>query len=61
MYDRERRRTTFCSLILVSGARTDRNRDRVTVFFTDAGVVEDMGVRLDMDRPRYGSPWAEDE
>ena len=61
VYDRERRRTTFFSLILFSGARTDENRDRVVVFFDDQGVVEDIGVRLDMDAPRYGSPWTGDE
>ena len=59
-YDRTRRRTTFFTVILFSTARSDSNADRVMVFFDDDGVVEDIGVRLDMDRPRYGTPWSDD-
>jgi len=60
-YDRSRRKTTYFTVILFSAARSDTNADRVVVFFDDAGVVEDIGVRLDMDRPRYGTPWSSDD
>jgi outer membrane protein assembly factor BamE (lipoprotein component of BamABCDE complex) len=60
-YSRRRRKTTFFTLILFSGARTDVNHDEVVIFFDDFGVVEGMAARLDMDRPRYGAPWGDDD
>ena len=60
-YDRERSKTTSFTVILFSGARTDVNRDSVIVFFDEQGVVEDIAARLDMDRPRYGAPWGDDD
>lgn len=60
-YSRRRRKTTFFTLILFSGARTDVNHDEVVVFFDDYGVVEEIAARLDMDRPRYGAPWGDDD
>jgi outer membrane protein assembly factor BamE (lipoprotein component of BamABCDE complex) len=60
-YERTRRKTTFFTIILFSTARTDTNKDVVVVFFDDEGIVQDVASRLDMDRPRYGSPWSEDE
>ena len=60
-YDRERSKTTFFSLVVFSGARTDVNRDSVIVFFDEQGVVEDIAARLDMDRPRFGAPWGDDD
>lgn len=60
VYDRTKRKTTYFSLILFSAARSDENRDRVVIFFDDEGVVEDVGYRLDMDRPRYGMPWGDE-
>lgn len=60
-YERKRRKTTFFTIILFSTARTDSNKDLVVVFFDDAGVVQDVAWRLDMDLPRYGAPWGEDE
>jgi outer membrane protein assembly factor BamE (lipoprotein component of BamABCDE complex) len=59
-YERTRRKTTFFTIILFSTARTDTNKDVVVVFFDDEGVVQDVASRLDMDRPRYGTPWGED-
>lgn len=60
-YSRQRRKTTFFTLILFSGARTDVNHDEVVIFFDDFGIVEGMAARLDMDRPRYGAPWGDDD
>lgn len=60
-YKRMRRKTTFFTLILFSGARTDVNHDQVIVFFDDFGLVEEIAARLDMDRPRYGAPWGDDD
>ena len=60
-YSRRRRKTTFFTVILFSGARTDVNHDQVIVFFDDFGLVEDVAARLDMDRPRYGAPWGDDD
>ena len=60
-FTRRRRKTTFFTLILFSGARSDINHDQVIVFFDDAGLVEDVAARLDMDRPRYGAPWGDDD
>ena len=60
-YSRRRRKTTFFTLILFSGARTDVNHDEVVVFFDDYGLVEEIAARLDMDRPRYGAPWGDDD
>jgi outer membrane protein assembly factor BamE (lipoprotein component of BamABCDE complex) len=60
-YSRRRRKTTFFTLILFSGARSDVNHDQVVVFFDDFGLVEDFAARLDMDRPRYGAPWGDDD
>lgn len=60
-YSRRRRKTTFFTLILFSGARTDVNHDEVVIFFDDFGIVEGMAARLDMDRPRYGAPWGDDD
>ena len=60
-YSRRRRKTTFFTLILFSGARTDVNHDQVVVFFDDFGLVEDVAARLDMNRPRYGAPWGDDD
>ena len=60
-YSRRRRKTTFFTLILFSGARTDVNHDQVVVFFDDFGLVEEIAARLDMDRPRYGGPWGDDD
>ena len=39
-YSRRRRKTTFFTVILFSGARTDVNHDQVIVFFDDFGLVE---------------------
>ncbi len=58
-YSRKRRKTTFFTVILFSGARTDVNHDQVIIFFDDFGLVEDVAARLDMDRPRYGAPWGD--
>ncbi len=60
-YSRRRRKTTFFTVILFSGARTDVNHDQVIIFFDDFGLVEDVAARLDMDRPRYGAPWGDDD
>jgi outer membrane protein assembly factor BamE (lipoprotein component of BamABCDE complex) len=60
-YSRRRRKTTFFTVILFSGARSDVNHDQVIVFFDDFGLVEDVAARLDMDRPRYGVPWGDDD
>jgi outer membrane protein assembly factor BamE (lipoprotein component of BamABCDE complex) len=60
-YTRKRSKTTFFTVILFSGARSDVNRDQVIVFFDDFGLVEDVAARLDMDRPRYGPPWGDDD
>ena len=60
-YSRRRNKTTFFTVILFSGARSDVNRDQVIVFFDDFGLVEDVAARLDMDRPRYGAPWGDDD
>jgi len=60
-YSRRRRKTTFFTLILFSGARTDVNHDEVVIFFDDYGLVEEIAARLDMDRPRYGAPWGDDD
>ncbi len=59
-YSRRRRKTTFFTVILFSGARTDVNHDQVIIFFDDFGLVEDVAARLDMDRPRFGAPWGDD-
>jgi len=58
-YKRKRRKSTFFTLILLSGSRSDTNVDNVIVFFDDQGVVEDIGVRLDMDAPRFAWPWSD--
>ena len=60
-FTRKRSKTTFFTLILFSGARSDINHDQVIVFFDNDGVVEDVAARLDMDRPRYGAPWGDDD
>ncbi len=60
-YSRKRTKTTFFTVILFSGARSDSNHDRVIIFFDDAGLVSDVAARLDMDRPRYGGPWGDDD
>lgn len=60
-FTRKRSKTTFFTLILFSGARSDINHDQVIVFFDDGGLVEDVAARLDMDRPRYGAPWGDDD
>ena len=59
-YSRRRRKTTFFTVILFSGARSDVNHDNVVIFFDDSGLVEDIAARLDRDRPRYGGPWGDD-
>ena len=58
-YTRERRKSTFFTMILISGSRSDTNVDRVIVFFDDDGVVEDVAARLDMGRPRFAWPWSD--
>ena len=58
-YKRTRRKSTFFTLILLSGSRSDTNIDNVMVFFDDQGVVEDVGARLDMGKPRFAWPWSE--
>ena len=58
-YSRQRRKTTFFTVILFSGARSDVNHDQVIIFFDDFGLVEDVAARLDMNRPRYGAPWGD--
>ena len=60
-YSRKRRKTTFFTLILFSGSRADVNHDQVIVFFDRFGLVDDIAWRLDMDRPRYGAPWGDDD
>jgi outer membrane protein assembly factor BamE (lipoprotein component of BamABCDE complex) len=60
-YHREKRKTTYFTLILFSASRSDSNSDNVIVFFDDQGVVEDVGMRLDMNQPRYGVPWGHDD
>jgi len=60
-YTRKRTKTTFFTVILFSGARSDVNQDQVVVFFDEEGLVEDVAARLDMDRPRYGAPWGDDD
>jgi len=60
-YSRRRRKTTFFTVILFSGARTDVNHDEVVIFFDDFGLVEEIAARLDMDKPRYGAPWGDDD
>ena len=59
-YKRTKRKTTYFTLILFSATRADSNSDNVIVFFDDRGVVVDIGVRLDMDEPHYGTPWGDD-
>jgi outer membrane protein assembly factor BamE (lipoprotein component of BamABCDE complex) len=56
-YHRTKRRTTYFTVILFSASRADSNSDNLIVFFDDGGVVEDVGSRLDVDKPRYGLPW----
>jgi outer membrane protein assembly factor BamE (lipoprotein component of BamABCDE complex) len=56
-YQRNKRRTTYFTVILFSASRADSNSDNVIVFFDDRGVVEDVGSRLDVHKPRYGMPW----
>ena len=56
-YHRTKRRTTYFTVILFSASRADSNSDNLIVFFDDHGVVEDVGSRLDVDKPRYGPPW----
>jgi outer membrane protein assembly factor BamE (lipoprotein component of BamABCDE complex) len=58
VFNRQKIKTTYFTLILFSGMRIDSNRDRVIVFFDDQGVVEDASQRLDMNKPRYGTPWS---
>jgi hypothetical protein len=60
-YKRKRRKSTFFTIILLSGSRSDTNVDNVIVFFDDQGIVEDVAVRLDMDRPRFAWPWSDDD
>ena len=60
-YLRSKRRTTYFTLILFSASRADTNSDHVIVFFDDRGVVEDVASRLDMNDPRYGTPWGDRE
>lgn len=60
-YTRRRRKTTFFTVILFSGSRADVNHDQVIVFFDEFGLVEGVASRLDMDRPRYGAPWGDDD
>jgi outer membrane protein assembly factor BamE (lipoprotein component of BamABCDE complex) len=57
-YHRTKRKSTFFTLIVFSTARADTNSDNVIVFFDDAGVVVDIGTRLDMDAPSFGTPWS---
>jgi outer membrane protein assembly factor BamE (lipoprotein component of BamABCDE complex) len=57
-YHRTKRKSTFFTLIVFSTARADTNSDNVIVFFDDAGVVDDIGTRLDMDAPSFGTPWS---
>jgi outer membrane protein assembly factor BamE (lipoprotein component of BamABCDE complex) len=57
VYQRNKIKTTYFTLVLFSGMRVDSNKDKVIVFFDDDGVVEDVAERLDMDKPRFGSPW----
>lgn len=59
-YHRSRRKTTFFTVIVFSTARADTNSDNVVVFFDDAGVVDDIGTRLDMDAPKFGTPWSKE-
>ena len=56
-YKRTRTRSTFFTIIIFSTARRDKNFDHAVIFFDDQGVVEDVAARLDMNVPRYGSPW----
>ncbi len=56
-YKRDRRKTTYFTVILFSASRTDRNSDHVVIFFDDAGVVQNVATRFDMDKPSYGVPW----
>lgn len=60
-YSRKRTKTTFFTVILFSGARSDSNHDRVIIVFDDAGLVSDIAARLELDRPRYGGPWGDDD
>ena len=60
-YLRTKRKTTYFTIILFSASRSDSNQDNVIVFFDDRGVVEDIATRLDMDAPRYGTPWSGDD
>ncbi len=60
-YERNKRKTTFFTIIIFSTARTDRNKDVVIVFFDDEGIVDDVAARLDMDRPRWGAAWSDDD
>ena len=60
-YHRKKRKTTYFTLILFSASRSDSNSDNVIVFFDDQGVVEDVGMRLDMNQPRYGVPWGDED
>lgn len=59
-YRRSKRRTTYFTVVVFSASRSDENNDHVVVFFDDAGIVEDVASRLDMDEPRYGAPWGAD-
>ncbi len=56
-YRRTKTRSTFFTIIIFSTARRDKNFDHAVIFFDDEGVVEDVSARLDMDAPRYGSPF----
>ena len=59
-YHRTKRATTYFSMLLFSASRAETNSDNVIVFFDSGGVVEDVGVRLDMDKPRFRAPWSND-
>jgi len=59
-YHRTRRVTTYFSVLLFSSSKAESNSDNVIVFFDARGVVEDLGVRLDMDEPAFGIPWSRD-
>ena len=60
-YKRNMRKTTYFTIILFSASRADSNIDNVIVFFDDEGLVEEVSSRLDMDEPRYGTPWGGSE
>lgn len=60
-YEHTNTKSASLYLLIISFTNTETHRDRVVVFFDDAGVVSHVGVTLDAENAEFRLPTSDDD